>query len=77
MNTPPTPRRTESCPDDTEIAAYIDRRLGPDAAAIFRRHAATCAACSRLIAEALNLLRVAPSRNSRRSLDRSKRRDVD
>ena len=43
------------CPDESRVAAYLERRLDQAAAAAVEEHAAKCASCQRLIALALEL----------------------
>jgi hypothetical protein len=43
------------CPDESRVAAYLERRLEQVAAAALEEHAAKCASCQRLIALALEL----------------------
>ncbi|PYV14341.1 MAG: hypothetical protein DMG07_12155, partial [Acidobacteria bacterium] len=38
------------CPDESRVAAYLERRLDQAAAAAVEEHAAKCASCQRLIA---------------------------
>ncbi len=51
------------CPDDNEVAAYLDHRLRPDERARLEEHASACAACREALALALELQGKAPDRH--------------
>lgn len=44
---------TSTCPSDEDVAAWIDKRLDPQAAQTFEAHAATCERCGELLGELL------------------------
>lgn len=47
-----------ACPDEQELAAYLDNRLSPEARARFKAHLDRCPSCREAVAELGALLGV-------------------